>query len=380
MWIEFPCVTFPAAKHPRQKNPWTGPSIWTTTPPRLCCPRCWKRCFPILRLRLATRPAAIATGRLARRALEDAREKIAGLLDADPEEVIFTSGATEANNLAIFGLAQSHLVVSPIEHPCVSEPVRRLGDLGEKSHAISYLPVDETGIVRWSEEVMRFDTGLVSVMLANHETGAVQPLAALVESLSGRALFHCDAAAGVGKMPVSFRRLGVTSLSVSAHKIHGPKGIGALLLRRGTRMKPLFWGGHQQHGHRPGTEAVALAVGFARALELAGGTWKATRPTSWDSAALPGPLQADAAPVVLNGPGAGGIPSTVNLSFPGCQADVCTWPSTWPASPVRPGRPVPAAPCCRPRCSGRWASKRAADLRDPFQPQSVVVTEKSSGL
>ena len=115
-------------------------------------------------------------------------------------------------------------------------------------------------------------------------------------------------------MPVSFRKLGVTSLSVSAHKIHGPKGIGALLLRRGTRMKPLFWGGHQQHGHRPGTEAVALAVGFARALELAVQNLDRNLAHVLQLRrrflAL---LEADAAPVFLNGPAAGGIPSTLNL-------------------------------------------------------------------
>src|SRR5262249_31581211 len=149
-----------------------------------------------------------------------------------PDEVIFTSGATEANNLALFGLAgpgPGHLVVSPIEHPCVSEPVRRLAEDG---FAVDWLPVDGTGVGRGEalREFLRPETRLVSVMLANHETGAIQPISYLrlqiadwFSSIHNPPAFHCDAAAAAGKMPVHFHNLGVTSLTVSGHKFHGPK-------------------------------------------------------------------------------------------------------------------------------------------------------------
>jgi cysteine desulfurase len=159
-------------------------------------------------------------------------------------------------------------------------------------------------------------------MLANHETGAVQPVRALVEAVGGRAPFHCDAVQAVGKLPVHFHDLGATSLALSAHKFHGPKGVGALLVRRGARLRPRTFGGHQQRGQRPGTEPVALAVGMALALDAA------VRDAEERLAhvrrlrhLLLAHLQAHAAPVLLNGPKEGGAPHTLNLSFPGLRAD-----------------------------------------------------------
>jgi len=262
-------------------------------------------------------------GRNARRVLEDARERIAHLLDAHPEEVLFTSGATEANNLAIFGLsgnAPGLLVTTPIEHPCVLEPVSQLTKQG---FAHSLLPISQTGIVTAVEDFIRPETRLVAVMLANHETGALQPIEKLVAMTSGRAAFHCDAAAAAGKIPISFRRLGVTSLTISAHKFHGPQGIGALLVRKQTKLQPLLWGGHQQQGKRPGTESVALAVGMATALELAVSAMEANNRKMLQLRSLfLGKLRSKVAPVVLNGPEEGGLPHAINLSFPGCSADV----------------------------------------------------------
>jgi cysteine desulfurase len=263
-------------------------------------------------------------GRRARQALEDARERTADLLGAHPEEVIFTSGATEANNLALFGLAgpePGHLISSPVEHPCALEPVRRLEEAGL---VVDWLPVDRAGTVRAEvlAELLRPETRLVSVMLANHETGAVQPIAALAGQLPPGIALHCDAAAAAGKMPVRFHDLGVTSLTISAHKFHGPKGIGALVLRRQARLRPLLYGGHQQQARRPGTEPVALVVGLAAALELAEREME-TRHAHVLSLRrrFLERLEATASPVVLNGPGEGGVPHTVNLSFPGCRAE-----------------------------------------------------------
>ena len=287
-------------------------------------PAVWEAMRPFLTDGYGNPAGAHRAGRRARQALEDARERTAAILGALPDEVVFTSGATEANNLALFGLAAEppgHVTTSPLEHPSVSEPVRRMEELG---FVVDRLPVNREGVV--SAEalpgLLRPDTRLVSVMLVNNETGAAQPVRELAARLEGRAAFHCDAVQAVGKLPVSFHDLGVTSLALSAHKFHGPKGVGALLLRRGARLRPLLWGGHQQRGRRPGTEPVALAVGLAAAL----GLWhdeaeaRQARVRRLRARFLER-LRQTAAPVVLNGPEAGGVPHTLNLSFPGCRAE-----------------------------------------------------------
>jgi cysteine desulfurase len=163
-------------------------------------------------------------------------------------------------------------------------------------------------------------------MLANHETGALQPVREVAASLPAGARLHCDAAQAVGKIPVHFRELGAATLSASAHKFCGPKGVGVLLAKRGTELKPLTFGGHQQQGRRPGTEPVALAVGMAVALEVAvrnmdanRAKLEALRERFWLN------LQRDCPPVVLNGPEIGApdvVPTTLNVSFPGCRADL----------------------------------------------------------
>ncbi len=266
-------------------------------------------------------------GRRARQVLEDSREKVAALLDAFPDEVIFTSGATESNNLAVFGLAGNppgRLLTSPIEHPSVTEPLAQLASDG---FLLDRLPVEGTGHVRPDSlpSLLRDDTRLVAVMLVNHETGAVQPVRELAAQVAARpgVAFHCDAVQAVGKLPVLFHVLGVTSLSLSAHKFHGPAGVGALILRRGARIRPRLLGGHQQAGHRPGTEPVALVAGLAVALERA---VREAAPRLAHVRRLRERfltcLRTEAAPVVLNGPEQGGIPHTLNLSFPGLRADV----------------------------------------------------------
>jgi len=276
--------------------------------------------------------SAHQAGKRARQALEDAREKTAAILDAHPDEVIFTSGGTEANNLAIFGLvgelraltqpgSPGHIITSPIEHPSVAEPILQLEKQGV---AVDQLPVDRQGVVQRESfsEFLRAETRLVTVMLANNEVGSIQPIAELVHLLEGRAAFHCDAVQSAGRIPVSFKQLGVTTLAISAHKFHGPKGVGALLVRRNTKVRPQLFGGHQQHGQRPGTEPVALVVGLATALELWQRDYRErTQKVLQLRRQLLEALEVDAAPIVLNGPRQGGVPHTLNLSFPGCQAD-----------------------------------------------------------
>jgi cysteine desulfurase len=240
--------------------------------------------------------------------------------------VTFTSGATEANNLAIFGFAPTLALASHLEHPCVVEPLRQLEARGA---AVEWLPVDSRGVIESRSLAERVTGGLptlVCLMLANHETGALQPVREVAESLPEGAALHCDAAQAVGKIPVDFHALGASTLAVSAHKFGGPKGVGVLLTRRGTALRPLTFGGHQQQGRRPGTEPVALAVGLSAALDhavqnLDGNRAKLEllRGRLWEG------LQRLCGPVVLNGPEIGAadvVPTTLNVSFPGCRADL----------------------------------------------------------
>jgi cysteine desulfurase len=287
-------------------------------------PTVWEAMRPFLTDVYGNPASAHAAGRRARRALEDAREQTAALLGAHPDEVVFTSGATEANNLALFGLCgdpPGRLVASPVEHPSVHEPLQQLAAAG---FTLDRLPVDARGVVRPEAltDSLRPETCLVAVQLANHETGAVQPVRALAEVVAGRCPFHCDAVQAVGKLPVHFHDLGVTSLALSAHKFHGPKGVGALLLRRGVKLRPRHWGGHQQQGRRPGTEPVALVVGLATALDLAFREREQRREKVYRLRELfLRRLLEEAAPVVLNGPAADGVPHTINVSFPGLKGD-----------------------------------------------------------
>jgi cysteine desulfurase len=219
-------------------------------------------------------------GRDARRALEAARDRLAEQLGVrrggmDADQVIFTSGGTEANHLALCGLAQragaspppAHLITSPLEHPSIARTAEQLRQDG---WAVDQLPVDARGAVSASDlsAILRPDTRLVSVMLASNETGVIQPVAEIAATCRERSvLVHTDAVQAVGKVPVDFRALGVDALTCTAHKFHGPLGIGALVVRHGVELTPTMHGGFQQAGLRPGTEPVALAIGMAVALE-----------------------------------------------------------------------------------------------------------------
>lgn len=270
--------------------------------------------------------SAHSFGRQARRAVEDARERIADLLDAFPDEIIFTSGATEANNWALAGLplpSDAVIVASPLEHPSVDEPLRHLQRRGLHLHQLG---VTQEGSVAVTDPLWDTLCGvdLLVVMLVNNETGVIQPVAELTRRFGERVRhFHCDAVQAVGKLPVRFHDLGVTTLSVSAHKFHGPRGIGALLIRRGIRIEPLLRGGHQQLGRRPGTEPVPLIVGMAKALELA----EKHRQERWNHvhhlrSCFLDRLQRSASPIHVNGDLERSIPHIVNVSFPGCPGDL----------------------------------------------------------
>lgn len=208
-------------------------------------------------------------GRQARAAIEQAREQVADLVNAHPGQVIFTSGGTEANNLALLGFAAgqggSKLVISPVEHASLLAPAQRLQRSGWQ---LDYLKVDDEGSL--IDEGAPADADLVSLMLANNETGVIHDVAALVDSLAGSGcVVHTDAVQAVGKMPVDFTALGVQMMSVSSHKLYGPMGAGALIVDRAIDLAPLMYGSGQERGLRPGTENVPSIVGFGVAAELA---------------------------------------------------------------------------------------------------------------
>lgn len=209
-------------------------------------------------------------GRLARAAVEDARRNVAGLFSARPEEIVFTGSGTEANNLAILGaMTEGHLVVSSIEHPSVLQVAR---SLERRGLAVTFLPVEPDGLVAPPSlaAAIRPDTRLVSIMAANNVIGTVQPLEVLSQvAHDGGALFHTDAVQAAGKIPLDVTRLGVDLLSLSAHKLYGPQGVGALFVRAEVSLAPMLFGGGQERGLRPATENVAGVVGLGKAAELA---------------------------------------------------------------------------------------------------------------
>jgi cysteine desulfurase len=215
-----------------------------------------------------------AAGRRARQVLEDAREELASVLGAGvtqpgADQVVFTSGATEANNLALLGLAldpHGHALVSHLEHPSVVEPARILESRGVD---VEWVPVLPSGIIDVSfiQDRIRKNTQIVTIMLGNNQTGIIQPVREVVELCRNMGVpVHCDAAQAAGKIHINFRDLGVSTLSVAAHKFHGPRGIGALVVRDEVAISPLLSGGSQQLGIRPGTESVCLALGMTTAL------------------------------------------------------------------------------------------------------------------
>jgi cysteine desulfurase len=221
-------------------------------------------------------------GREARVAVEEARAEVAAALGAGEKEIVFTAGGTEADNLAIFGyLARfqpGHLVVSAVEHAAVLEAVRALNRLGWD---VDFVPVDRQGVIDVDafEHSFRHDTRLASVMLANNVVGTVQPVAVLARIAHEKgAAFHTDAVQAVGALPVDVGDLGVDMLSLSGHKLYGPKGIGALYVRRGTRILPILHGGGHERRLRSGTENVPGIVGLGVALRIAVGQLPVTRP------------------------------------------------------------------------------------------------------
>ena len=216
-------------------------------------------------------------GRKAKNAIQKARKQVAALVGAEPGEITFTSGGTESNNTIFYGCPKfqedkfelNHIITSSIEHDAVLEPVREFEKNGVQ---VTYLPVDEHGLVNPDDitKSINEQTAIVSIMFANNEVGTIQPIQEISKICNKYQIpLHTDAVQAVGKIPINVKDLGVDALSISSHKINGPKGVGALFLKKGSTTTPYILGGGQENGMRSGTENVASIVGFGKACEIA---------------------------------------------------------------------------------------------------------------
>jgi cysteine desulfurase len=280
-------------------------------------------------------PSSLYAGaEIARNAVDEAREKVAAVLNCRPSEVIFTSGGTESDNAALKGGAAGkksqgrHLITSAIEHHAVLHSCDQMESEGWE---VTYLPVNEGGLVELEEleRSIRPDTALVSVMYANNEIGSIQPIADIAQVLSSRGVerssaitFHTDAVQAAGALSLDVQELGVDLLSLSGHKFYGPKGVGALYVRRATPFVTQMAGGGQERDRRSGTENVPLIVGFATALELAEQerTDLMTRLTRYRDQLIEGIIETVQG-CHLNGSSAARLPNNVNISFDGIEAE-----------------------------------------------------------
>lgn len=275
-----------------------------------------------------------AGGRIARRVLDDSREIIGSVLGADPSEIVFTSGGTEANNLALFGFARGRsgsFAAMDGEHPSIEEPLRELQTHGWSRRSI---PLDPNGLPTGGTDILSVlhkQTGatedepvaFLTMMLAHNETGVIRDLSPWATRCQELQIpFHVDAVQAAGKIGVDFQTSGATTMSIAAHKFRGPRGIGALIVRSGSRVPAMVFGGHQESGIRPGTEVTPLAAGMAKALEL----WRNERAeltqriTSLRDRFEAGVLAAVQGSFV-HAAEVPRLPNTSNIAFPGCDGD-----------------------------------------------------------
>jgi cysteine desulfurase len=284
--------------------------------------------LPYLKEKFGNPSSIHGFGREAKVALEEAREKVAGLLGASSNEIFFTSGGTESDNLAVKGTAFAnrkkgfHIITSKIEHHAILESCKFLEKEGFE---VTYLPVNSQGLVDPDDlkKTIRDETTLVSIMYANNEVGTIQPIEELSKISNEKGIhFHTDAVQALGKIPVNLQKSNVDMLSISSHKIYGPKGVGAIFIRKGVRITPWSHGGHHERSRRAGTENIPGIVGFAKALELV------VKELEGQNKHLRSLTEAfykklvDTIPdVILNGDLERRIPNTLNLSFKGVEGE-----------------------------------------------------------
>ncbi|MDI6698110.1 MAG: IscS subfamily cysteine desulfurase [Candidatus Saccharicenans sp.] len=266
-------------------------------------------------------------GRKVKELLTEAREQVAAAIGAHRSEVIFTGSGTESDNFAIIGVLEARpekkqFITSAIEHPAVLETARYLE---RKGYTVHYLPVDRYGLVdlNYLDAVISEDTALVSVMMANNEIGTIQPLEEIIR-IAGRygVPVHTDAVQAFGKLEVNVRKLGVDLLTVSSHKIYGPKGVGALYVRKGTPLQPFIHGGHQEFGLRAGTENTAGIIGFGEAARILQERWKKDKDRLEKLAEkLKSGLEQKISNIVFNGHPEKRVKTTINFAYPGLEAE-----------------------------------------------------------
>ncbi len=303
-------------------------------------PRVFKKMLPYFSQEYGNPSSIHQLGVKAAAAKEEARQKIAAILGAQADEIVFTSGGTEGDNLALLGVAQAlllqkiikqpgHILTTTIEHSAVLESCQTLAKNGWK---VSYAPVEGSGLVDLTQfkKLLRPETAIVSVMYANNEIGTIEPLAEIRKILRGHReknrknllpFFHTDACQAPRFLPLKVEKLGVDLLTINSSKIYGPKGIGALYVRRGTPLRPLLFGGGQERGRRSGTENVAAIVGLAEALSLC-------NPTKETARLLPRrdyfikQLQKTIAAVKINGDLDRRLPNNINVTLLDVSAEL----------------------------------------------------------
>jgi cysteine desulfurase len=270
-------------------------------------------------------------GQETRAAVERARESVAALLGCRASEVVFTSGGTESDNLAIFGLARGgdHVITSTIEHHAVLNSCKYLAKYpGTAACEVTYVPVDGRGLVDPADvkRAIRSNTKLITIMLANNETGVVQSVAEIGKiAAEADIYFHTDAVQAAGKIPVDVNKIGCDLLTISGHKLHGPQGVGALYVRKGTRLEPMLHGGSHERLRRAGTENVPGIVGLGKAAELAvAGFERGDDCADQKMAATRDHLERELLDIEatgLNGEGAPRVPNTTNIYFDGIEGE-----------------------------------------------------------
>ncbi|MDI6844618.1 MAG: IscS subfamily cysteine desulfurase [Candidatus Saccharicenans sp.] len=266
-------------------------------------------------------------GRQVKELITEAREQVASAIGAHRSEIIFTGSGTESDNFAIIGVLEARpekrqFITSAIEHPAVLETAKYLE---RKGYTVHYVPVDRYGVIdlNYLESVLSDETGLVSIMLANNEIGTVQPVEEVVRMASRYGVpVHTDAVQAFGKTEVNVKKLGVDLLTVSSHKIYGPKGVGALYIKKGTPVLPFIHGGHQEFGLRAGTENTIGIVGFGEAAKILQERWKKDKERLEKlGERLKSGLEEKIPGIVFNGHPEKRIKSTVNFAFPGLEAE-----------------------------------------------------------